>query len=247
LRFSPKKILARYAKLAELAFFPSFCKICGTLLESPGDRVVCRACLDKIRPCRLSSCVCCGRYFEGVGEDHLCGSCLREPPPFALHRSGGRYRDELKDVLLLFKYRRYRVLGKDLAALLYESQKREESLWWGVGAIVPVPLHKRRLKERGFNQACVLAGELGRLKGLPVEDGVLRKIENIPPQTSLERKERRNNVRGAYAVARPEKIAGRILLLVDDVFTTGSTIGECASVLKKAGAKEVRAVTIAQA
>ena len=245
--FPPKRILGRAAKLAELTFFPSFCKICGSLLESPRDRIVCRACLEKVRPCRASACLVCGRFFEGAGAPHLCLACLEDTPPFALHRSGGRYREELKDILLLFKYRGYPVLGKDLAAFLLESQRHEEALWWGLDAIVPVPLHRQRLNERGFNQARILAGEVGRQKRLPVEDGVLKKIKSVPPKTSLEQRDRRQNVRGAYSVVKARRIDGRILLLVDDVFTTGSTIGECASVLKDAGAKEVRALTVAQA
>jgi ComF family protein len=110
-----------------------------------------------------------------------------------------------------------------------------------------VPLHPRRIRERGFNQARVLGEELGRIKGIPIEASVLKKVRNSPPQTSLTQEERMGNVRGAYDIVHKEKIRGKIVLLVDDVFTTGSTIQECAIVLKKAGAQEVRAVTVAQA
>jgi len=113
--------------------------------------------------------------------------------------------------------------------------------------IVPVPLHRRRKWERGFNQTEVLAKELGRLTEFPLETDVLKKIRNIPPQTSLELDERARNVKDAYQTAKEERIQGKIILLVDDVYTTGSTLRECASMLKRAGAKEVRAVTVAQA
>jgi competence protein ComFC len=172
---------------------------------------------------------------------------MEKTPPFSIHRSCARYRDSLKDAILLMKYRGYRTLGKDLARFASEALKKEELLWQGVDALVPVPLHPRRLRERGFNQAQVLSLEIGRLKGIPVEAGVLRKIRNVPPQTLLQQNERIQNVRGVYEIGRRAHIAGRIYLLVDDVFTTGSTIGECAAVLKKAGAREVRAVSIAQA
>jgi len=245
--FSVKKTFSQSAKLFELAFFPSFCKICTTLLASPQERVLCESCLDKIRPYRSSFCLCCGRFFDGVGEAHLCSSCLEKPPSFSIHRSCGRYRRELKDAILLFKYRRYKTLGPNLARFIFESLKKEEEIWWGTDMIVPVPLHRRRKWERGFNQTEVLAKELGRLAEFPLETDVLKKVRNIPPQTSLEPDERARNVRDAYQAANEERIQGKIILLVDDVYTTGSTLRECASVLKRAGAKEVRAVTIAQA
>ncbi len=244
---SVKKTFSESAKLFELAFFPSFCKICKTLLASPQERVLCESCLDRIKPHRSSFCLCCGRFFEGVGEPHLCSSCLEKPPSFSVHRSCGRYRGELKDAILLFKYRRYKTLGSNLARFVFESLKKEEEVWWGTDIIVPVPLHRRRKWERGFNQTEVLAKELSRLTEFPLEADVLKKVRNIPPQTSLEPDERAKNVADAYLAANEERIQGKIILLVDDVFTTGSTLRECASVLKRAGAKEVRAITLAQA
>ena len=244
---SLRRLFARSAKLVELAFFPSFCKVCRALLEAPGEKILCRSCLDKIQAHRSSYCLCCGRFFEGAGEPHLCLSCLNERPSFSVHRSGGLYRGELKDIILLFKYRGDEILGKPLGRFLFESLKGEESLWWGVDAIVPVPLHPKRKRERGFNQAKILAKELSRLKGVPLEDLVLRKMKYVPPQTSLEREERAKNVRGVYAVLKSGKIRGKTLLLVDDVYTTGSTLKECSQELLKAGAKEVRAITVAQA
>jgi ComF family protein len=116
-----------------------------------------------------------------------------------------------------------------------------------VEALIPVPLHPKRKSKRGFNQARVLAKELSKLKGLPLEDLVLRKMKNVPPQTSLERDERGKSVRGVYTVLKSEKIQGKTVLLVDDVYTTGSTLKECSRELLRAGAKEVRAITIAQA
>jgi competence protein ComFC len=241
------RLFAASAKLVELVFFPSFCKVCRALLETPGERVLCPSCLDKIRAHRSSYCLCCGRFFEGSGEPHLCLSCLKERPPFAVHRSAGLYQGELKDLILLFKYRGYEILGKPLGRFVFESLQDEESLWWGVEAVIPVPLHPRRKRARGFNQAGVLAKELSKLKGLPLENLVLRKMKNVLPQTSLEREERAKNVRGAYTVLQSRKIKGKTIVLVDDVYTTGSTLKECSRELLRAGAKEVRAITIAQA
>lgn len=234
-------------KLFELVFFPSFCKICGQFLESPMERVLCRSCLDKIAPERAASCPSCGRFFEGAGEPHLCLSCLKGPAPFSIHRSGARYQRELKDAILLFKYRRYRTLGKNMARFVAEALKKEDGLWSGVDIIVPVPLHRRRLRDRGFNQAEVIAKEISRLKRIPLEKKALKKVRNIPAQTSLEHQERMKNVRDVFEPRREERIRDKVVLLVDDVYTTGSTLRESAAALKRGGAKEVRAVTVAQA
>jgi len=119
-------------------------------------------------------------------------------------------------------------------------------LWWDVEAIVPVPLHPKREKIRGFNQAQIIAKELAKYKGIELLEKKLIRVKNIPPQTSLEASERKKNVRGAFAVKNGESLKGKIILLVDDVYTTGATIKECSLALKKAGAREVRAITLAQ-
>ena len=139
------------------------------------------------------------------------------------------------------------MLGKTLARFVYQALGKEEDLWWQVEGIVSVPLHPKRQKERGFNQAQDIARELARLKGIEVIENHLRKRKNVLPQTSLSRADRQKNVRGAFEVIKPEGIEGKVLLLVDDVYTTGATIKECSSVLLKAGAKEVKALTVAQA
>jgi ComF family protein len=216
-------------------------------LDAPGDRIMCRNCLARIVPLRAALCPSCGRFFEGSEEDHLCGACLEQAPPFSLHRSAGRYGGLLKDAILLLKYRGCRPLGRDLARFAHNALRREEGLWWEAKCIVPVPLHRRRRRERGFNQAEVIAREVGRLAEIRVERRALRKIRLTAAQTSLEPGERRVNVRGAYGVALPERIRDKVVLLVDDVYTTGATIRECASELRKAGAREVRAITLAQA
>ena len=230
-----------------LVVFPSFCRLCGALLENPGERVVCRGCLARAVPRRGPSCLCCGRFFDDAGEAHFCQRCLADPPPFTRHRSAGRYEGRVKDLVLLLKYGGYSVLAGDLAAFVNLALGREAGLWDGVEAIVPVPLDRRRKRERGFNQALFIARHLGRLRGLPILDRRLVKVRAIPPQTSLDAAERERNVRGAYDVRKPEDIRERTVLVLDDVFTTGSTLRECSAVLKKAGAAEVRALTVAQA
>jgi ComF family protein len=137
-------------------------------------------------------------------------------------------------------------LAKPLAAFVASALGEHADIWRD-GILVPVPLHARRRRERGFNQAEALASELGRLIGRPVEKRALRRVADIPPQTTMGKDDRRRNVRGAFRVARPERVRGRIVVLVDDVFTTGSTLGECARELRRAGAADVRALTVARA
>jgi competence protein ComFC len=236
----------RGARLIELLVFPSACHLCGRLLDRPGERVLCADCLAGLRPLRGPVCPACGRTFGADVDPHPCGACLVAPPLFSRHRSAGLYGGTLKEALLLFKFRRYKPLAKPLAAFVVAALSGEDPLWAG-GVFVPVPLHKKRRRERGFNQAEALAGELGRLTGRPVEAGALRRVADIPPQTTLGKAERRANVRGAFRVDRPERLRGRVVVLVDDVFTTGSTLGECARELRRAGVSDVRAVTVAQA
>jgi competence protein ComFC len=124
---------------------------------------------------------------------------------------------------------------------------REDDLWSGVQAVVPVPLHPAKEKSRGFNQAVLLAKALARRKEIPLLKGRLVKIRPTAAQTSLRAGERETNLRGAFGVRKAAGLKGKIVLLVDDVYTTGSTIRECSLALKRAGVKEVRAVTIARA
>lgn len=235
------------AKLLELLVFPSSCRLCRALLDEPGERIVCRACLDKLVPRRGPLCPACGRFLEGAGGDHLCAPCLETRPPFSLHRSCGAYGGTLREIILLFKYRRYAPLSAPLARFAEAALGREEALWDGAEFLVPVPLHRARRRERGFNQSRLLARDLARLRGMAVLDGALVKVRNVPAQAGLRAAERERNVVGAYAVRRPEKVRERAVVLVDDVTTTGATLRECARALVEAGAKEVRAVTLAQA
>lgn len=241
-----RSFLDETLKLAELLLFPSLCRVCGGLLEKTGERVVCRSCLDSLTPRRSGFCLSCGDFFDGVAEPHLCLGCLTSRPPYALHRSCAVYEGTLREIILLLKYRGYRVLGRDLARFALKAVGQDEDLWWGLDAIIPVPLHPKRKKERGFNQAEVIARELGRAKGLPVLSRALRRVRNIPAQTSLEAHARKRNVSGAFAVRRPAVLRARVVLLVDDVYTTGSTVKECCRTLRRAGVRSVRVLTLAR-
>ncbi len=238
---------ASLAKLAELVLFPSRCRLCRSLLEEPGERIVCRDCLARLVPRRGPLCPACGRFHEGAGGDHPCAACLGTPPPYAVHRSCGAYGGALKDVILLFKYRKCAPLSAPLARFAEAALGGEAALWSGADLLVPVPLHRARRRDRGFNQSRLLARDLARAREMKVLAGALVKARNVPPQAGLRAADRERNVVGAYAVRRPEEVRGKVVVLVDDVTTTGATLRECARVLLEAGAREVRALTLAQA
>lgn len=228
-------------------FFPSFCKLCLKPLVSSRERVVCQSCKEGLKQRASSFCLSCGHFFQDSAEPRLCVGCLERKPVFSLHRSCGRYRGRLKDFILLYKYRGYKILGKDLAQFMLQNLGRSEEIWWGVNAVVPVPLHPKRKRQRGFNQALVLAKEIARAREKDLIKGCLIRKESRPPQTFVEADERKKNIKGAFSVRREEKLRDKILLLVDDVFTTGATVTECSVTLMRAGVKEVRVITVAQA
>lgn len=242
-----RTLLSAWGKLGSVLLFPSSCEVCGAFLIRPDEKVVCRKCLESLRMTESPFCVCCGRFFPGSGENHLCAACLERRPPFVRHRSVARYEGVVKEIILNFKYRGFEVLARDLGDFIVRSLGREEDLWSGLEAIIPVPLHPAKERARGFNQARLLAGRLARRTGIPLVHRRLVKVRPTPAQTSLEARDRGINLKGAFVVRKRAGLSGKVVLLVDDVCTTGSTLQECSRALRRAGVKEVRAVTVAQA
>lgn len=238
-----KEILTGIADL----IFPPRCITCDALREQHGPLPFCPSCLEKIRFIRSPLCPRCGLPFPAAeGEDHLCGDCLTSEKPYAVARAFGEYEGTLLTAIHRFKYRGRTGIGEILGRLMADFA----SGIWDMKVferIVPVPLHRRRLRERGFNQAVILAREISKRFGLPLDLWSLRREIFTPPQVGLGREERSANVRGAFSATHPERIAGRRILLVDDVYTTGSTLAECARVLIRANAESVAVLTLARA
>jgi ComF family protein len=174
-----------------------------------------------------------------------CGRCRRGLSAFDAGVSLGPYEGSLRTVLQAFKYRRRRRLAGRLAdALLSEPRVRE--LLTPDALLAPVPLHPSRERERGFNQSLLLARAVGRRTGLPVCARTLVRSRNTEAQTGLTAAERRRNVAGAFSVRHREAVAARTVILIDDVMTTGATTRACAMALRRAGAAEVRVLTVAR-
>jgi ComF family protein len=174
-----------------------------------------------------------------------CGRCRRGLSPFVAGASLGPYEGPLRVAVHELKYRsRRRVASRLSEAMLDLPQVR--AVLAGASVLVPVPLHPRRKRKRGFNQSELLAEELGRRAGLATAAAALVRRTDTPPQTGLSAARRRANVRGAFAVRRRALVAGRTVVLVDDVLTTGATAAACARALTQAGAREVRLLTAAR-
>ena len=150
----------------------------------------------------------------------------------------------LKSVIQRYKYNRDVWLARPLAALLVERAPFVVGVY---DVVMPVPLHVERLRWRGFNQAQFLAQPLARAAGVALDPHSLQRVRPTRPQVDLDEKERRHNVLGAFRVTRPQRIAGRSILLVDDVYTTGATVNECSRALLQAGAKRVDVLVLARA
>jgi len=193
-------------------------------------------------------CIVCGeRVFTPHGES-ICGECRMEAPPFVRAVAYGSYDGGLRELIHLLKYGRVRpaagVLGRMLAEVIQGFGSEFES-----AVVVPVPLHRSKLRQRGFNQAEEIArAAVKSLKrdGLTLASGVLERKRATESQTGLSDHQRQENVRGAFVVAAPELIKDRDVLLVDDVFTTGATISECARLLRRRGADRVFVATVAR-
>jgi ComF family protein len=217
---------------------PPRCLLCG----APGSaaRDLCAGC-EQALPCNRDCCARCALPLARSAP--LCGACLAEPPPWDEACVPLRYEDPLDTLVLRFKF------GADLAAGRLLSQRMAEALATAArpAAIVPVPLSRRRLAGRGYNQAQELARLVARALRLPLAPRALRRIRDTDAQAGLDAGARRRNLRGAFAADPAAALQGLHLALFDDVVTTGATAAECARVLRAAGAARISLWAVARA
>ena len=222
--------------------FPPRCGLCGRSLDRGAAGILCQECMADLHLLHGPACPVCGRP---AASGQRCGACLNARVSYERFRPAGLYEGRLKDCILAFKYEGRRSLVRLLGGLLSEVVAASPDEWQ-FDCIVPVPLDRKREHERGFNQAAELARELGRLLSRRVLEGGLRRVRQVPPQTRLGREEREKNVAGVFEAARRRELAGKRVLLVDDVFTSGATVRECATALSKAGVVGVLVLTVAR-
>jgi len=222
--------------------FPSSCPACGDPLDHPTRGPLCEPCWKGLPRHAHALCRCGFALPPGLLS---CGRCRRGLSPFASGASLGPYEGSLRTLLHELKFRGRRRVAARLAEELLASAATSPLLEAGA-VLVPVPLHPRRRRERGYNQSELLADEIGRRNGLEVAKDVLVRRTDTAPQAGLSAAARRKNVRGAFAVRHRSRVAGRVVVLLDDVWTTGATARSCAGILKEAGAEEVRLLSVAR-
>ena len=222
------------------------------MLDTGGRIPFCQDCIDVLKlPLPRPVCAKCGRpvvssAVEETGSAMLCHLCRREVYDFDLARSFGAYTPSMARAILLLKYGELTPLGGWFARLLAQVVE-EERVALEADAVVPVPLHAVRLRERGYNQADLIARPLARMLGLPFRSYLLVRTRPRPDKLRLTRRERWETVRGAYAAREGAQVDKLRVLLVDDVFTTGATLDACSKALRKAGASQVLGLTVARA
>ncbi len=233
--------------------YPPRCAACQVPLPIEADRRVCEPCLMRIERLSEPLCAKCGMPFDERDPDRggVCARCVQSPPRFRVARAAARYRASAEDeagtlasIVRRHKYGLNQSLGRALAECIgpeFPLRNADYDL------VIPVPLHRARLRWRGFNQAALLAVEVARRLDCRLDMTNLIRTKPTAPQTAQDLETRRRNVRRAFAVKRPGAFAGRRVLLVDDVMTTGAPADECARTLLAAGARAVDVFTLARA
>lgn len=227
--------------------YPATCPSCRRPIEpSKGGTVICADCAGKIKKNAPPFCHSCGRQLEKRSfAKAVCRSCLRKTLHFDRAFSPCIYDGVTKDLIHKFKYSRKEHLGEPLSNIMIEFIKEYRLPVEFVDCVIPVPLSGARIREREFNQSQVLAHRIASAFGKPLVTGCLRRHRHTQRQTDTRTEERFANVAGSFSVTDAGAVAGKNILLVDDVLTTGATSSEAAATLKKAGAQIVFVLTIA--
>jgi ComF family protein len=230
--------------------FPSGCRICEALLTRADRLPVCDACLKSFRELPGEICGRCGQpWAEGAGVDgdeSVCRECRERGFSFDAARSFGIYDGALARAIVLMKYERIEPLGAWFAKRLIEAERKLPAEF-AADLVVPVPLHRGRQKERGFNQVDLFGRPLARKLGLPYRPVLLKRERARPEKHLLHFEERWEAVRGAFVIREGGRVDNLRILLLDDVMTSGATLDACSRALREAGAKSVAGLTIARA
>lgn len=226
--------------------YPEVCQLCKAEPATPRDGFVGRQCWSQVRFIRPPFCQRCGLPFAGdLTTAFVCANCQEMNLHFTSARSAVAAKTVVLEAIHRFKYSRALWFENFLAGLLVrEAAPALRGQGWD--CLVPVPLHPLKEREREFNQSVLLARHLSRAAGLPCEETILRRAKPTATQTHLKRDARAENMRSAFAVRPGIRLAGRRIVLLDDVFTTGATTNDCARALRAADAEEVCVWTVAR-
>ena len=236
-----KKFLIKIKNILLHLLFPKTCFCCGIDLPLENKGFLCSDCLKKLKKPGPIICQRCGITLKDGGAH--CFNCRGSKAKHfkcSLIRSALDFNEPSRALIHGLKYEKYTNIAKFLTPLMQKTLL-ENPDFLEAEYFVPVPIHKKRLKKRGFNQSEILARELSALTNIPVLPALIR-IKNTKSQTKLTKKERAENIKEAFVCSCPKEIKKKAIILIDDVCTTGATLEECAKVLKKAGAREVYAL-----
>ena len=217
--------------------YPQTCCFCGKI----SDAEICPQCLKQVEYVKEPVCKKCGKPISNE-EKETCADCEGYEHFFDQGKSVWIHKGSVRWSLYQFKYHNRRIYGKTYGKELFRiyGQKIKE---WGIDVIIPVPLHKKRRRKRGYNQSEIIAEILGKLTHLPVETKMLERIKHTRPQKELNHKERQKNLQHAFDVKKGWKVPQNVLV-IDDIYTTGSTVDEIAKLLKEKGVQKVFFLTI---
>jgi ComF family protein len=228
-------------------FFPPYCLICGSENLYHRDYLVCVNCIQSIPLITHPFCSRCGKPFATESnQDHLCSECLTGDSYLSMVRALCKYEGSVTAMIHQFKYKQ-KFACVPLFTLMLELNHSIGLTFSSYDSLIPIPLHRTRLKERGFNQSVLWGKMLGKKYQVPLELRTLKRVVPTLPQVSLQGRARKNNVRNAFALNNAAVVRNKAILLLDDVYTTGATMNECARVLKQSGASRVDGFVIARA
>lgn len=232
---------------ASRLLLPSDCTTCNQPLTDDPTPFFCRQCWEHIRPLQGPACPRCHRPFASTAATahsptHECHDCRARVPHYSQVWAAYAYTPPLQDAIALFKYRGKVALAGSLGTLLARSLPGNLN----IDLLMPVPLHPNRLRQREFNQSLLLADRISPVLQRPVSYQNLIRTIDTDPQVMLPRSARLRNLRKAFDLRAPQEVLGKRILLIDDVFTTGTTVNECAGVLLEAGALEVAVLALAR-
>ena len=226
-------------------FYPPTCPGCGRDISDEPD-LICHECWHRLTYLSGPFCRTCGHPTDGLVGPSLCDQCPTPIPHFDLCRSVVVYCERMREIIHAYKFNGRRRLSQPLSRLLLWGYHRYYS-GEQFDAVVPVPLHSSRLREREFNQATEMLRHLQKGAGFILDETLVRRIRSTTPQSGLSGSERQANVAGAFQVTDDSKARDRRIMIVDDMLTTGSTVSEIARVLKASGARFVAVLTLCRA
>jgi ComF family protein len=218
---------------------PARCAGCGAIVGEVHS--FCPDCWPQVEFLGNSGCSSCGLPLEATDAE-LCGACVARPPRIQRTRSAVAYGDLSRSIAIRLKYGRKVALARTMARYMAPLVNADD----GNAILAPVPLHRSRLWQRGFNQSALVVAELARRTGLRSDLSLLKRVKRTPALKGMSLNQRRRIVAGAFSVHPTAELAGRTVVLVDDVLTTGSTANACARALKRAGARRVELVSWAR-